>query len=44
MSMSLILYNVSIADNIKIAAGAVVVNSFLEPGITIGGIPARKLK
>ena len=36
--------NVTIADNIKIAAGAVVVNSFTEPGITIGGIPARRLK
>lgn len=39
-----IIGNVTIADNIKIAAGAVVVNSFNEPGITIGGIPARKLK
>lgn len=35
---------VTIADDIKIAAGAVVVNSFTEPGITIGGVPARKLK
>lgn len=35
---------VIIADNIKIAAGAVVVTSFTEPGITIGGVPARKLK
>ncbi len=39
-----IIGNVTIADNIKIAAGAVVVNSFTEPGITIGGVPARKLK
>lgn len=39
-----VIGNVTIADNIKIAAGAVVINSFLEPGITIGGIPARKLK
>lgn len=39
-----VIGNVTIADNIKIAAGAVVVNSFTEPGITIGGIPARKLK
>ncbi|MCA0230354.1 MAG: 2,3,4,5-tetrahydropyridine-2,6-carboxylate N-succinyltransferase [Bacteroidetes bacterium] len=35
---------VTIANNIKIAAGAVVVSSFLEEGITIGGIPARKIK
>lgn len=39
-----VIGNISIADNIKIAAGAVVVDSFIEPGITIGGIPARKLK
>lgn len=39
-----VIGNVIIADNIKIAAGAVVVNSFTEPGITIGGIPARRLK
>lgn len=38
-----VIGNVTIADNIKIAAGAVVVTSFLEPGITIGGVPARKL-
>ena len=35
---------ITLADNIKIAAGAVVVHSFIEPNITIGGIPARKLK
>lgn len=39
-----VIGGVTIADNIKIAAGAVVVNSFTEPGITIGGVPARKLK
>lgn len=39
-----VIGNVTIADNIKIAAGAIVVTSFTEPGITIGGIPARKLK
>ena len=39
-----VIGNVTIADNSKIAAGAVVVSSFTEPGITIGGIPARKLK
>ena len=36
--------NITIANDIKIAAGAVVVNSFTEEGITIGGVPARKLK
>lgn len=39
-----ILGNVTIADNIVVAAGAVVVNSFLEKGVTIGGIPAHILK
>lgn len=39
-----VIGNVTIADNIKIGAGAVVVTSFTEPGITIGGVPARKLK
>jgi len=38
-----ILGNITIADNIKIGAGAVVVSSFLEEGITIVGVPARKL-
>lgn len=41
---SKIIGDVFIADNIKIAAGAVVVTSFNEQGITIGGIPAHKLK
>lgn len=39
-----VIGNVTIADNIKIGAGAVVVSSFTESGITIGGVPARKLK
>lgn len=39
-----IIGNVTIADGIKIGAGAVVVTSFNEENITIGGIPARKLK
>ena len=34
--------NIKIADNIRIGAGSVVVSSFLEPGITIVGIPAKK--
>lgn len=36
--------NVFIADDIKIGAGAIVVSSFMEKGITIGGIPAKKIK
>lgn len=36
--------NVFVADDIKIGAGAIVVSSFTEKGITIGGIPARKIK
>jgi serine O-acetyltransferase len=40
---AVVIGNVTIANNIKIAAGAVVIHSFLEEGITIGGIPAKKL-
>lgn len=39
-----VIGNIRIADNITIAAGAVVVNSFEEEGITIGGVPAKKIK
>jgi serine O-acetyltransferase len=39
-----VIGNVEIANNIKIAAGAVVVHSFSESNITLGGVPARKLK
>lgn len=39
-----VLGGVLIADDITIAAGAVVVHSFQESGITIGGIPAKKIK
>lgn len=35
---------VRLADGITVGAGAVVVDSFLEPGITLGGVPARRLK
>ncbi len=38
-----IIGNVKIADNITVAAGAVVVHSFDEPGIMLAGIPARKI-
>jgi serine O-acetyltransferase len=34
---------IKIADNIAIGANAVVTKSFEEPGITIGGIPAKKI-
>lgn len=39
-----ILGGVTIADNIKIGANAVVTRSFDEKGITLVGIPARKLE
>lgn len=39
-----IIGNVILADDIKIGANAVVTESFLEPGITIAGIPAKKIK
>ena len=41
---SCVLGDVFIADGIWIAAGAVVVSSFKEPNIVIGGVPARKIK
>ena len=39
-----IIGEIKIADNITVAAGAVVVDSFEEEGITIGGVPARKIR
>lgn len=39
-----IIGDVYIADDIVVGAGAVVISSFYEKGITIGGVPARKLK
>lgn len=39
-----IIGNIKIGNNIKIAAGAVVIHSFEEDGITLAGIPARKVK
>lgn len=35
--------DIEIADNIAIGANSVVNKSFLEPGITIAGIPAKKV-
>ena len=34
---------ITIADGITVGAGAVVTKSLLEPGITIAGVPAKKL-
>ena len=36
--------DIYIANGIKIGAGAIVVNSFYEEGITIAGIPARRVR
>lgn len=36
--------DITIADNIVIAANSVVNKSFLQPGVLIGGIPAKVLK
>lgn len=40
---ALILYGCELSDNIIVAAGAVVTNSFSEERIIIGGNPARKI-
>lgn len=39
-----VIGGVTIADNIKIGANAVVTKSFYEEGITLVGVPARKLE
>ena len=39
-----IIGDIKLGNNITVAAGAVVVDSFEEDDITIGGIPARKIK
>ena len=41
---AVIIGNIQIADNIKIGANAVVNKSFSEPGITIAGVPAKRIK
>ena len=41
---AVIIGKVKIADGIKIGANSVVTNSFLEPNITIAGVPAKKIK
>ncbi len=40
---SLLIGGIRIADGITVGAGAVVTKDFLEPGITIAGVPAKKL-
>ena len=41
---AIIIGGVKLADGIKVGAGAVVVSSFTERGITIAGVPAKKIK
>ncbi len=38
-----ILPGTEIADNVRIGANAVITKSFLEPGITVAGVPAVKI-
>lgn len=38
-----IIGDVEIADGVVVGAGAVVVKSILEPNITVGGVPAKKI-
>ena len=40
---SIIMYGVELADNIIVAAGSVVCNTFTQPNIVIGRNPARKI-
>lgn len=40
---AIIIGEIELADNIKVGANAVVNKSFLEEGITIVGVPARKI-
>ena len=41
---AVIIGDITLADNIKIGANAVVNKSFSEPGITLAGVPARRVK
>lgn len=38
-----IIGNITIADNVVIGANAVVTKDILEPGITVAGVPAKKI-
>lgn len=40
---STLLYGVTLADSIIVAAGSVVTRSFVEEGIIIDGVPAKKM-
>ena len=40
---AMVFGDVTIADDVTIAAGAVVVHSVLEAGVTVAGVPARKV-
>lgn len=37
----IVMYGVTLADNIVVASGSVVTKSFLTPGVIIGGNPAK---
>lgn len=39
-----VIGGITLADGIRIGANAVVTKSFLEPGITVAGVPAVKVK
>ena len=39
-----ILGDIELADDIIVGANAVVIESFTEPGITIAGVPAKKIR
>ncbi len=39
-----VIGGVTLADDIIVGANAVVTKSFLEPGITIAGVPARRIR
>lgn len=41
---AVVIGDITIADSITIGANAVVNRSFLEPGITIAGVPAKRIK
>ena len=41
---AILIGGITIADDIKIGANAVVNRSFTEPGVTIAGVPARVVK
>ncbi len=41
---AVVIGDITIADNIKIGANAVVNKSFTESGITIAGVPAKRVK